>query len=255
MTVRAQFLVLVLAFVAFVALDLSFSGELRDWVRPERALTAVSVLGGFILLSWQLRRQHENSLRADTVKARNELRLAIYREIASVIESASRTINETDAAFSSLKGQVFMVQRLGHRFDAAQHSFEPLHAKIITSEQSVIAVMAALEKWEIGIGPEFQAFKRAFSEHSKTLREAFSSLMAVGHLPPFVPPQDAETFDKLDASAGQVWDAGMDLICDLWDLRVALQNRLLGGLFDWRVPPRTPGDPHVKATIVSTDYA
>lgn len=72
----------------FFNLDLQAGGQAKDWVRPERALTAVSVLAGFFLLGWQLSRQHQNALDADAQKARNELRLAIYRDIAKVTERA-----------------------------------------------------------------------------------------------------------------------------------------------------------------------
>jgi hypothetical protein len=28
----------------------------------------------------------------------------------------------------------------------------------------------------------------------------------------------------------------------------------LGGLFDWRIPPRVPGDPTIKPTVIEPDY-
>lgn len=67
-----------------------FLGDIAEWVKPERSLTMVGVLGGFIILTWQLDRQHRNSLSAEAIKARNTLWLEIYREFASASDRASR---------------------------------------------------------------------------------------------------------------------------------------------------------------------
>lgn len=264
MTFRQQALLLVLTLLVFIAADLWLGGQPKDWVRPERALTAISVLAGFVVLSWQLNRQHANALKAEAVKAknaleadarkaRNELRLSIYREIGGVAESASREINTMQRVFFGLKGRFFMQRQFNHSLHAEADSFAVLQGAISAAQDSIIAVMAALEKWEIAIGPDFQAFKAAFSEHSSAVGAAYGDALNATspYLPPIaLRPPDAQTYDKIDATLEQVSDCGMDLICDLWDLRIALQNRLLGGLFEWRVPPRAPGDPSIRPTIL-----
>src|SRR5205809_6517411 len=127
-----------------------------------------------------------------------------------------------------------MLRRWARPLDPQVHTFPALHAKVIDAQQSIIAVMAALEKWEIALGQDFQAFKRAFSDHSNEVQSAFSDLMSLAtpYLPPIQqqPPDDA-MHAKLEEVLTRAWLSGLPWTSDLWDLRIALQNRMLGGLF------------------------
>jgi hypothetical protein len=251
-----QLLLLTLALVAFFKIDLWLTNRPGDWFRPERALTALSLLGGFVLLTWQLNRQHQNALDADAQKARNDLRLAIYRDIARVTERASRNIGEMTRAHLDFNGTFFMLRRFGRPLDPGIHTHAALHAKLIDAERSIIAVIASVEKWEIALGPEFHGFKTAFSNRSAEVRAAFAAFMTVAmpYLPPLQrQPESDAVHEKLEEVSNRAWLAGLAWGGDLWDLRIALQNRMLGGLFDWRIPPREPTDPASKATVVPSD--
>src|SRR5438874_7573448 len=70
------------------ATDWKLNGHPQDWVRPERSLTALGLVTGFFVLGWQLTRQHQNALRVETEKARNQLHLEIYKDLASASEAA-----------------------------------------------------------------------------------------------------------------------------------------------------------------------
>ena len=59
-------------------------------------------------------------------------------------------------------------------------------------------------------------------------------------------PPDNDTIEKLKAIAYEYMDVSMDLQAYIWDLQIALQNRLLGNLFDNRVAIRKPNDPKYK---------
>lgn len=254
MKLALQILLLALVLAAFVAVDLRLGGQLKDWVRPERGLTAISIVAGFLLLGWQLDRQHRNALRVDATKARNELRLAVYKDLATASETASRKIQETNGTFMGLKFRFSLARQSGTQQGLPSELFAlpAVQAQIQAATDGVIGVLAAMEKWEIALGPDFQAFKAAFAKHNEVLRATFTDFvrMAAPYLHPSKYVPGPEEQDAMGATCQRVWDAGMDLTSDLWDLRIATQNRLLNGLFESRIAPRTPGDPSIKPIVV-----
>jgi len=52
------------------------------------------------------------------------------------------------------------------------------------------------------------------------------------------------------AAARGLQEATFTIASYIWDLRIALQNKLLGGLFEYRVPVRRPTDPRYKAVTL-----
>ena len=246
--------VVVLLLAVIVALDWSLGGSLRDWVRPERGLTAVSILFGAILLAWQLERQHAGSLRVDAEKARNELSLSIYREIAAANESASSDLLKLQGLFGEITvhlraasmGAPQLLSGLTERVDGT-HIRGLLYDSL---GRSIIGLVTVLEKWEIALGGEFHRFKTAIFSHQNGLQIACSEFIAHWWRVR-VPAPRREDCESLILKATDVEVLAWPLAADLWDLRVASQNHLLGGLFTWRVPARMPGDPSVVTTVPS----
>src|SRR5881396_820749 len=77
---------------------LVFGGPLREWFKPQPILTFAGVIVGFLVLRWQLATQHQNTLRVNAEKNRNELHLEIYRDIAAQSEKTAREVQ----AFGSI---------------------------------------------------------------------------------------------------------------------------------------------------------
>ena len=63
-------------------------------------------------------------------------------------------------------------------------------------------------------------------------------------------PVGAADLVEAKAAGDGLQNAAMTIISYIWDLRTALQNELLGGLFDYRVPERRPSDPRYKAVTL-----
>ena len=65
-------------------------------------------------------------------------------------------------------------------------------------------------------------------------------------------PADLEALK--DAGNG-LHEATLNIDTYIWDLRIALQNTLLGGRFEYRIPVRKPGDPQYRAVTLDVASA
>src|SRR5712664_3830235 len=146
-------LILVVLGLPITAHVLFFHGAIVDWMKPERSQTMIGVLIGFIILTWQLNRQHQNSL----AMSRNSLWLEIYREIAEASKTASKALqdNLVEQAVPPLTLSLFTAL-----------TFKEISASRFNATYEIIALMAQMEKWEIALGGDFQRFKKALSETS-----------------------------------------------------------------------------------------
>ena len=63
-------------------------------------------------------------------------------------------------------------------------------------------------------------------------------------------PVGAADLAEAKAAGDGLQNAAMTIISYIWDLRIALQNALIGGLFVHRVPERQPTDPRYKAVTL-----
>ena len=73
--------------------DLSPS-RLRAWLAPQPVLLLAGLVVGFIVLSWQLDRQHKNSIEANRRQSQDRLNLELYNKIAERIEATSTPLVE-----------------------------------------------------------------------------------------------------------------------------------------------------------------
>jgi hypothetical protein len=214
---------------------LIFGGPLREWFKPQPILTFAGVIVGFLVLRWQLAIQHQNTVRVNAENKRNELHLEIYRDIAAQGEKTAREVQ----AFGSIGLRIDMAAALTSLptppvFPEA----EELRKLWQTATAEVIALMGALEKWEIALGGGVANFKRALREGLDETSKAVDRIQ-----PGLVLAKTRGAPPDLEAirTAGQNLQATTLTISSyIWDLRIALQNRLLGGLFQYRVPVRQP---------------
>jgi len=114
-----------------------------------------------------------------------------------------------------------------------------------------------MEKWEIALGMDFAKFKEAIGRNVGALSkkgEAFSKLVG-GYLfekPVPWPPPEADSI-AVKTEGQEFLTKSFDIGMNIWDLRVAAQNRLLGGLFTYKIPTRKPGDPKVEVLRLPED--
>jgi len=226
-----------------------FHGDISDWVKPERSMTMIGVLAGFVILVWQLDRQHANGLKAEALKARNALWLQIYSELADASDVASQGLRARLAPGA--------VAAVSFGF-ATSLTFQEMHVGHFDTSRKVIALIGKMEKWEIALGEHFQEFKSAFSQALATWGECAGKLALA--LAPHIPQQQgapsppAAVINELRRLDDELTTKTLDLEAIIWDLRIASQNRLLGGLFRYRVPIRKPSDQSVKVVTIPEEH-
>jgi hypothetical protein len=236
--------------VAVAAVDVRIFGEpWREWLRPQPILTFTSVITGFLVLRWQLAVQHRNAMRANAEKDRNQLHLEIYRDIALQSEKASRALRD----FGALGMETSMAASLAD-LPAPPAFPEPHRVRELwqAATAEVIALNASLEKWEIAMGPGAANFKRALGDGLTGLSKAVDRVQpALAFATARRAPAD---LDRAKAAGDGLHEATLTIDAYIWDLRIALQNELLGGLFIYRVPMRQPGDQQYKAVTLAGSW-
>lgn len=243
---------LFLYFFISLWIDIQLGGNWRDWIRPQPTLTLVSIVAGFFLLTWQLNKQHRNTLESNTEAARNRLKLEIYSDLAAAGQRASSALLKlhSNMTVADLDLQI----RVDHYSKFSQilpsrHTFQGMNHEQSKAETQVIRLMAAMEKWEIALGTDFQPFKKSIGDHLQQAgqkhRDFLWGMRDYFGLTAKWPPEQDE-IRKLKVKAAEAAEAVFDVVMDVWDLRIATQNQLLGGLFTYRIPVRKPRDPTVK---------
>jgi len=242
-------LFLLLFLLLFIWVNIQIGGSLQDWIRPQPTLTLFGVFAGFLLLSWQLNKQHQNTIESNKEAARNSLKMEVYRDLATAAQRASSALHklngEVMAADMDL-GMRILSHSKYNQILSSRHTFEGLSQEVSRANRQVISLMTIMEKWEIALGSDFKTFKEKIvndlQREGKECRDYFWGLRDFLGLHNRWPPEEEE-LKKLKTSTKKAQDAVFDVVMDIWDLRIATQNRLLGGLFTYRLPVRKPGDP------------
>jgi hypothetical protein len=228
--------------------------RLRQWLAPQPVLSLAGLVVGFIVLSWQLERQHNNALEANRRQSQDRLKVDLYTEIAERIEATGTPLVEIGGLPTAFVGEL-IVRGAFERGQVPRSNYFPhLRAKQNAAFHSILSLMWILETHEI-VMPEFAVFRQRLAQGNNTISVALNDFAAAalqfsGPAPLRWPPTDDErkTLSSLADSASR---ATFALSAVVWDLRVEAQNHLLGGLFpSRRVPARTPGDPSERVTTI-----
>jgi hypothetical protein len=239
--------------VILIRFDVNREGW-RSWLKPQPVLSVVTLVVGFIVLGWQLRRQHENTLAANRRQSQDRLKLDLFTELAKRIEATRVPITHSGMTPTAVVGELSIRLQISGR---SSHTPASLGALAVDADASVFALMAMLETHEI-VMPEFLVFRTKLAEAARALRVALGDFASLAL--PFVavgkdgtalrwPPNDAE-MNELSRFAGIAQRAGFDVGAVIHDLRVEAQNYLLGDLFGRQLPERKPTDPSFEVTSI-----
>jgi hypothetical protein len=228
---------------------LVFRGALRDWFKPERALPAVGFLSGFLLLLWQLDRQHRGTLVANEQAARLKLRAEIYRELSAASEAAARAPLEYAGGVVETMMDAAFRQRVAQANPSAlpvSWSRDRLLEQHQKAASDVIGLLAALERWRIAF---LNDFPRLRDDLSKRL-EWFQSCARQTNISAVVyfstEPRDPSAvglLGGLNAAGERVQKAAISLAAVVRDIQVTTQNALLGPVFSGRAVPSPGSEP------------
>jgi hypothetical protein len=257
----ARFFILVgvAAGVAYVAwLDARAGTGLKGWLTPQTVLSTAGLIVGFIVVSWQLKRQHWNTLDNNRRQSQDRLNVELYNKIAERIEATAVPLAEVGNTPTAFIGELIVrdsAARAGRGVPKSTY-FEEMDKARRAAHDSVISLMSVLETHAI-VMPEFAVLRTELAQSLLRLNASTHDFRAAawqfagpGSEVHHWPPSEDEK-QMLNQLAGAVSPATIAVLGVIWDLRVAGQNQLLGRLFPGQqVPPRVPGDPSVKVTSV-----
>lgn len=252
--------VLLAAVGLLIWLDLD-GGGFRSWLAPQAILSMLTLIVGFIVLGWQLQRQHRNAIEANRRQAQDRLKLELYSKIAERIEATSIPFAELTVLPVAFVGELILRKNATSDRTTVPKSrhFEQLRQQQEAASRSVTALISALETHAIAM-PEFGVFRERLAEALRAVdvavndfaHAAFPLAGSYSVAPMRWPPTEEES-KVLSQLANSAQGASVLLTGVVWDLRVEAQNYLLGGLFPGRkVPPRVPGDSSIKVTTLPT---
>jgi hypothetical protein len=226
----------------------------HSWLKPQPVLSAVTLIVGFVVLSWQLRRQHQNALDANRQQSQDRMRLDLYHEIAKRIEAASNPLVVAGMTPTAVAGELTI--RLQHPMPSS-YSSSQLHEMSIAASNAATDLLRVLETYEIAL-PEFRVFRRELADADRKLRVALGDFVPLaipfitfsGSGAPLRWPPTQDEIDEISRLAGVALRAGLDVTAVIHDLRRDAQNYLLGDLFGRQLPKRTPTDQSMKVTSI-----
>lgn len=233
----------------------------------------VTIIVGVIVVLLQVYLQHRSELRLQQENYRERLRLQVYREISAAVTDASARVRDAHLYAFTLPASLEMfhdaLARGGLAPSPVKQRAEDFAAKHGDAERSLHGLVNLLGTYEVTV-PRLDIFSIALEATAHDLREEFQRLHR--HLLDVLPIEirikdgSNQTVNVKDLSREQLRElngltssyssAGLTLISYLLDLKVELQNRLVGPLFGVSVARRCPIDPEVKViTTDAEDYA
>lgn len=234
----------------------------------ETLITAASIVISAWLIAWRIGREYRNGLGLQRERAREQLRLEIFKEFQTSMRAASDAVLSADTAARTIALD-FIVQRSLIELGAIP---EPSKKRALdfadynsAACKAVSSLIHVIETYEI-VNPELKIFQKAFGSGLHDAREAFQPFFneLLKFLPVDVPEHKVQELgtrtitrpapnksqlQQLESLAERYANALLEISCYIYDLRVEAQNILLGKLFEQRVRSRQPLDPkHVAIT-------
>lgn len=229
-------------------------------------LQLLAIVGGALVLVYQLGRQHRDSLRLQKENTKNEQRLKLFELLIEKIVVANSALIDVsgfgNSIPSALNLQLFQRKLSGLQPSPVKYRSTELIAQKEKADSALIQVISAIEQREI-IAPILVVYRHALSAQSERCRKAFQEFFST--VIPFLPvdlspelvqqgmqPQSfiiptEENIQHLEQLGHKLFDEYLVLIGFFNDLGREIQNQLLGNLFDRKVAPRKPLGPGVLA--------
>lgn len=225
-------------------------------------ILAAAIAAG--LLIWQVGRQLRNAIESTRENERLELKLDVYREVVSLCSSSSTAeidllnyVRLFDHAVKQARAQ----EQNGKAVWIPDSNVPRLLELKKAFDEGIVELALATERWEV-IDPRTYIFRKAFHIGSGRVLSAFSSYFEVAlKTMPEEPsmqlgavewrPPDDQMSESLEAAGSNLIEALMDVSGYTSDFQLAMQNLLLGDLFENQLPARTPLDPEV--TVITLD--
>jgi hypothetical protein len=236
---------------------------MSDWIPHALQLLAIGV--GIVVVSWQLKRQHDSALRLQEEHLKDEIRTKLYERLADAVENASFAL--TGAIGAARRARAIAESGDRTAILAARDASPSMFKALEEVSQSITRMIVVIERYEI-VFPGFAAIRLALVEEFKEFLLAHSRFSNVvsRYLSFQGQPHEQASIDQvfpLKASQDdlnelrELYEAyaavGYNLEGYTADVRIEGQNALLGHLFGRQLPRRKPGDPTIKVLRATSE--
>jgi hypothetical protein len=204
----------------------------------------------------QLQRNHSYALKAQTEQLKRQMSLEIYKELSEAWLKAVNQCNEFFARVNSLQRWVELRSTPAFQVIEPPLTVDPVDANnaMTDASRALVQLSYVLEKWEVAL-PGFDHMRVAIIEQHQAVVDGYRQLWDtyVMYIPQKglreshsevrweAPPPDLVL--SLKQRYSDWLEQYSDLLAFMVDLRVSLQNHLVGPFFGNEVPLRTPTNP------------
>jgi hypothetical protein len=216
-------------------------------------VTLISAIVGLYIVSYQLRRQGENTADSNQQSEKLKLKKDIYLDVLETSDEASTALGAlyryTLKGVGELREHRVIEENKGDH-GQPQFSVKKLARRYEAVSQAMLKLSDLTEKWKI-VDPRISIFQKAFAVQNEFLRGAFATFLTGCY----------RYFRSFDASGKWPfqnffvadYEARLTMLTNeitcmqayIYDFRVAMQNALLGELFKEKLPMRKPVDPNI----------
>ena len=232
-------------------------------------IDAIAIVVGAVLIAWQVKRQFSLSRELQRSENRDELQLKLYSEINQV---CTDTLSVSSRFGTYVRISTILLKDLTHsQTPEVVHKNINLTAKefkelVSTFSENVIKLISIIESHEV-VHKNLYIFRYAFGSALYPIStRGYELSVKLLQIFPYDLNDDPEnknlihppfpTLDMIDDNLelfASMETACLDIDSYLFDLRVSLQNILLGDLFSHKVPVRKPVDQTFKVIDLTCD--
>jgi len=148
-------------------------GGLRAWRTPQAVLSAAGLIIGFVIVSYQLKRQHWNTLDNNLRMAQDRLKVELYNKIAERIEATTAPLRVLTVLPTAFVGE--LVFRNSAAPDRASVPPSKNYPKLDTAQRdadrTITALLAVLETYAIAM-PNFATFRSRLDDSRRMMHVA-----------------------------------------------------------------------------------
>jgi len=223
----------------------------------------LAIVFGFLIVSFQIRKGHRNTLKAQSQNQGIALKVAIHKEFLAPITLATSKV--ASAGQFPVSATIDM-QRYrewadrGVRRAFPTHTIQAFNKLHMDALDALLQLISLLQNYEI-IDPRLRLIRIAIGSANYDLSKAYRAYLAPGLLTlpngfeneqnGFQPPS-AQTIENLEQLGCAYSDVANVLLGYLHDMSVELQKALLGDLFEHSkdIAIREPFDNSVKVLVL-----
>jgi hypothetical protein len=222
------------------------------------AFTIVAATGGALVVFWQLRKQAENTARANRHTEALKLKKEVYEEFVKLCRKGSEAAAKLYDYVQRFGADVGLLRQVYSDEEKLPPELIPKQRyKVVKDLENDLAVkvariIRAVQRWEI-INPKVDLFKYALNNGVYDVQAATKQYhLQTMSILPFADEGPLNMAFKLPGEEGMAkLFAQTDYVCrtvarvQQWiaDMQVAFQNELLGELFENKVKTRDDPDP------------